>query len=156
MEVRPIRYNKTQFFPSSGSVLTNVWMHHLDTDYVYTEKGLMSITQGCSKFLNKSWKQYPIKKHLNRHQPLILKTIQIRRTRHTRHFWSSEDVFMCDFLLWTPSHERASAGRPVRNYRQQLCTDTGCRLEHLSETMDDSDGCLGRVRETLATIVDML
>ena len=38
MVVRPIRWNKTQFFASSGCVHTNIWMHHLDTDYGYIEK----------------------------------------------------------------------------------------------------------------------
>ena len=46
---------------------------------------------------------------------------------------------MSDVLLWTPSHGRASIGRPARTYLQQLCMDTGCSLEDLLEAIDDRD-----------------
>ena len=38
--------------------------------------------------LNKSWKQHPTK-HV--YLPLIMKTIQVRRTRHAEHGWRSKD-----------------------------------------------------------------
>ena len=67
------------------------------------------------------------------------KTNQIRRTRNAGHCWRSKDEFICDALLWTPSHGRASVGRPIRTYLKQLCTDTGCSLEDLLEVMDNRD-----------------
>ena len=44
-----------------------------------------------------------------------------------------------------------SVGRPARTYLQQLCTDTGCSLEDLLETMDDRDGERERVRKIRAS-----
>ena len=41
--------------------------------------------------LNKSWKHHPTKRQLYGHQPPISKTIQIRRTRHVGHCWSSKN-----------------------------------------------------------------
>ena len=32
MEIRPDRYNETQFLPGSGRVDTAVWMHYLDAN----------------------------------------------------------------------------------------------------------------------------
>ena len=43
-------------------------------------------------------------------------------------------------------------GRPARTYRQQLCTDTGCNLEYLPETMNDRDGQRERVRKTVQVV----
>ena len=47
--------------------------------------------------------------------------------------------------MWTPSHERAKAGRPARNYIQQLCADTGCSPEDLPEVMGDREEWRERV-----------
>ena len=43
-------------------------------------------------------------------------------------------------LQWTPSHGRAKAGRPARNYIQQLCADTRCNPKDLLGAMDDREG----------------
>ena len=32
MEIRPDRYNETQFLPGSGRIDTAIWMHYLDAD----------------------------------------------------------------------------------------------------------------------------
>ena len=32
MEIRPNRYNETQFLPGSGCVDTAIWMHHMDAN----------------------------------------------------------------------------------------------------------------------------
>ena len=66
-------------------------------------------------------------------------TIQIRRTKNVRHGWISKDELISNVLLWTPSHGRASVGRPARTYLQQLSKNTGCRLEDLPGAMDDRD-----------------
>ena len=89
--------------------------------------------------LNKFWRQHPIKQQLYGHQPPITKTIKIRRTRHAGHCWRSRDELVSDVLLWTPSHGRAKAGRSVRTYIQQLCTDTGCSSRDLPKAMDDRE-----------------
>ena len=65
------------------------------------------------------------------HLPPIMKTIQVKRTRHARHCWRSRNELISDVLLWTPTHDRAKAGRPARTYIQQLCEDTGCCPEDL-------------------------
>ena len=100
--------------------------------------------------MNRSWRQHPTKQQLYDHQPLITKTIQIRRTRHAGHCWRSRDELISDVLLWTPSHGRAKAGRPTRTYIQQLCEDTGCIPEDLPEAMNDRDRWWERVRDNRA------
>ena len=77
----------------------------------------------------------------------LLKTIQVRWTRYVGHCWRSEKGFIGEVLLWTPTHGRASFSRPARTYSHQFCTDTGCSLEDLPETMVYRDGWRERERE---------
>ena len=97
--------------------------------------------------LNKSWRQQPTKQQLYDHIPPITKTIYVRQTRHAGHCWRSRDKLISDILLWTPSHGQAKARWPARAYIQQLCADTGYRLEDLSGAMDDRDGWRERIRQ---------
>ena len=83
--------------------------------------------------LNKSWRQHLTRHQLYGHLLPITKIIQVRRTRHAGHCWRSRDELIRDVLLWTPTYNRAKAGRPVRTYIQQLCEDTGCSPEDLPE-----------------------
>ena len=85
------------------------------------------------------------------HLPSISKTIQIRQTRHSGQCWRSKKELISDVLLLTPSHRRASVGRPARTYQQKLCTDTGSRLEDKLEAMDDGDEWRERVWEIRAS-----
>ena len=101
--------------------------------------------------LNKSWQQHPTRHQLYGHLPPITKTIQVRRTRHAGHCWRSRDELIRDVLLWTPTHDRAKAGRPARTYIQQLCEDTGCCPEDLSRAMNDREEWRYRVRDIRAT-----
>ena len=100
--------------------------------------------------LNKFWRQRPTKQQLYGHLLPIAKTNKIRQTRHAGHCWKSRDELISDVLLWTPSHGRAKAGRPARNYIQQLCVDTGCSPEDVPEVMDDREGWRERVRDIRA------
>ena len=75
---------------------------------------------------------------------------QVRRTRHAEHCWRSRDEVVRDVLLWILSHRRTKAVGPARTYIQQLCVDTGCSPEDLSEAMDDRKGWLERARDTHA------
>ena len=69
----------------------------------------------CLFHISVSWVCYnPTKQQLYDHQPAIMKTIKIRRTRHAGHCWRSRDELISDTLLWTPSHGRAKAGRPAQ------------------------------------------
>ena len=104
-------------------------------------------TRMLRAILNESWKQYLTKQQLYGHLPSITKTIKVRRTRHVAHCWRSKGVLISDVLLWTPSHGRTKAGRPVRTYMQQLCADKGCSLEGLPEAMDDREGWRERVSD---------
>ena len=89
--------------------------------------------------LNKSWKQHPTKQQLYCHLPPIFEAIQIRRTRDVGLCLRSKHEIISNVLLWTPSHGRASVGRPARTYQQQLSADTGCCLEDLPGPMYDWD-----------------
>ena len=48
-------------------------------------------TRMMQAILNKSWQQHPTRHQLYGHLPLIIKTIQVRWTRHARHCWRSKD-----------------------------------------------------------------
>ena len=86
-------------------------------------------TRMLCAILNKSWRQHPTRHQLYGHLPPIMKTIQVRRTRHAVHCWRSWDELIRDVLLWIPTHGRAKAGRPARTYIQQLCEDTDVVLK---------------------------
>ena len=92
-------------------------------------------TRMLRAILNKSWRQHPTTHQLYGHLPPIMKTIQVRRTRHAGHCWRSRDELISDVLLWTPTHGRAKAGRPGQTYIQQLCEDIGCCPGDLPEAM---------------------
>ena len=107
-------------------------------------------TRMLRALLNKSWRQHPTKQQLYGHLPPIKKTIKARRTRHLGHCWRSGHELISYLFLWTPSHGRAKAGQAARTYIQQLCWDTGCSPEGLSEAMNDSEGWRERVRDIRA------
>ena len=104
-------------------------------------------TRMLQVIFNKSCRQQSTKQQLYSHFPPIMKTIQVRQTRHARQCWRSWDKLIRDILLWTPSHGRAKAGEPAKTYIQQLGADTGCSLEDLQEAMDNIEGWQERVRE---------
>ena len=81
------------------------------------------------------------------HLPPIMKTIQVRRTRHAGHCWRNRDGLISDVLLWTPTYGRAKAGWPARTYIQQLCEDTWCSPEDLPREMNDREKWRERVRD---------
>ena len=101
--------------------------------------------------LNKPWLQHPTRHQLYGHLPPITKTIQVRRTRHAGHCRRSRGELVSDVLLWTPIYGRTKAGRPARTYIQQLCEDTGCSPEDLSEAMNDWEKWRERVRDIRAS-----
>ena len=107
-------------------------------------------TRMLRAILNKSWRQQPRRHQIYSHLPPITKTIQVRRTRHAGHCWRSRDELISDVLLWTPTYGRAKAGRQARTYIQQLCEDTGCRLDDQPEAMNDREKWRERVRDIRA------
>ena len=104
-------------------------------------------TRMLRAILNKSWRQHPTRHQLYGHLPPITKTIQVRRTRHAGHCWRSRDELISNVLLWTPTYDRAKAGRPARTYTQQLCEDTECSPGGLPEAMNDREKWRERVRD---------
>ena len=101
--------------------------------------------------LNKSWWQHPTRHQLYGHLPPIMKTIQVRRTRHAGHCWRSRDELISDVLLWTPTYGQAKAGQPARTYIQQLCEGMGCSPEDLPEAMNDREKWRERVKDIRAS-----
>ena len=108
-------------------------------------------TRMLRAILNKSWRQHPTRHQLYGHLTPIMKTIQVRRTRHAGHCWRSRDELISDVLLCNPTHGRAKAGRPARTYIQQLCEDTGCSSEDLPEAMNNREKWRERVRNIHVT-----
>ena len=100
--------------------------------------------------LNKSWRQNHTRHQLYGHLPPIMKTIQVRQTRHAGHCWRSRDELISDVLLWTPTYGQAKAGWPARTYIQQLCEDTGCSPKDLPEAMNNWEKWRERVRDIRA------
>ena len=125
------------------------------TMWTLTKRIEKKLDGNCTKMLqailNKSWKQYPTKRQLNGHLPLVSKAIQIRWTRYAGHCWISKDELINDVFLGTPLHELEGDGRPAGIYLQQLLRDTGRSLENLPEAMDDRDEWRERVREICAS-----
>ena len=107
-------------------------------------------TRMLRAILNKSWQQHPTRHQLYGHLSAIMKTIQVRQTRHAGHCWRSRDEFIIDVLQWTPTYGWAKAGQPARKYIQQLCKDTGCTLEDLSKAMNDREKWRERLRDISA------
>ena len=104
-------------------------------------------TRMLRAILNQSWRQHSTRHQLYCHLPPIMKTIQVRRTRHAGHCWRSKDELISDVFLWTPAYGRPKAGRPARTYIQQQCEDTGCSPEDLPEAMNDKEKWRERVRD---------
>ena len=124
-----------------GTTLTLTEEKKLDGNY----------TRMLRAILNKSWRQHHTRHQLYGHLPPITKTTQVRKTRHAGLCWRSRDELIRDVLLWTPTHDRAKAGRPERTYIQQLCEDTGCCPEDLPEAMNDREKWRERARDIRAT-----
>ena len=139
-----------QFLPSSGRIDTAIWIHYLDVNKMAGKKLDDNYTRMLRAILNKSWRQHPTKHQPYGHLRAIMKTIQVRRTRHVGHCWRSRDKFISDALLWTPTYGQAKAGWPARTYIQQLFEDTGCSPEDLPEAMNDREKWRERVRDICA------
>ena len=118
--------------------LTKLLEKKLDGNYTRTLRAI----------LNKSWRQHPTRHQLYGHLPPIMKTIQVRRTRHAGHCWRSRDELISNVL---PTNGRAKAGRPARTYIQLLCEDTECSTEDLPEAMNDWEKWRDRVRDIRAS-----
>ena len=152
MEIRPDRWNETQFLPGSDGIDTPVWMHYLDANKTAGEEAGRQLHKNVSYNIEQVLATTPTTKHqLYGHLPPIMKTIQVRRTRHAGHCWRSWDELISDVLLWTPTYGRAKAGRPARIYIRLLCEDTRCSPEDLPEAMNDWEKWRERVRDIRAS-----
>ena len=129
---------------------------HESTIWTLTERHEKKLNGNCTRMLrailNKSLRQHPTRHQLYGHLPLIMKTIQVRWTRHVGHCWKIRDELISDLLLWTSTYSRAKAGRPARTYIQQLYEDTGCSPEDLPEAMNDREKWREKVRLSVLVI----
>ena len=124
------------------------------TTWTLTKRLEKKLDGNCTRMLrailNKSWRQHPTRHQLYGHLPPIMKTIQVRWTRHAGHCWRSRNELISDVLLWTPKYSQAKAGQPAWTYLQQLCEDMGCGPKDLPEAMNDREKWLERVRDIRA------
>ena len=125
-----------QSFPSSGHVHITIWMHHKDAEKSYGEKVWQQLHKNAT--FHKSAAIRPPNSHL--------KNLQIWWTRHAGLCWRSKDNLISNALLWTPSHRRANVRWLAETYLRQLCVNTGCSLEDLSEVMENRNEWQERVR----------
>ena len=101
---------KRSFFQAAVNVDTAVWMHYLDAYKTAGEEARRQL----HKYVASNIEQF-LAATLPRHQrygylPPIMKTIQVRRTRHAGHCWRSRDELISDVIIWTPTYSRAKAG----------------------------------------------
>ena len=130
-----------QFLPSSVRMIL-LFVCTKWTLIKHMEKKLNgNYTRMLQAILNKSWRQHPTKQQLYGHLSSIMKTIQVKQTRHAGHCWRIKD----NVLLG-----RAKVGQPARTYLQQLYADTGCSPDDIPGAMDDRDRLQERVREICA------
>ena len=64
-------------------------------------------------------------------------TIYVRQRRHARQCWRSKNDFICDVLLYTPSHTRGRVFWPAKTNIHQLRGNTGGNREDQPEAVDD-------------------
>ena len=121
------------------------------TPWTLTKRLEKKIDSNYTRMLQAKLNNTPQKHQLCGHLPPIMKSIQVRRTRHAGHCWRSRDELINDVLLWTPTYGRAKAGRPARTYIQQQCEDTGCSPEDLPEAMNDREKWRERVKDIRAS-----
>ena len=155
MEVRPDRWNETQFLPSSAVV--SILLYGCTTLTTLTKRMEKKLdgnsTRMLRAILNKSWKQYPTKHQLYGYLPPIAKTIKIRRTRHEKtllvkqgraHKWCSP---------MDPPHmaEQKQDDHLEPTYSSSVL-DTGCSSGDLPEAMNDREEWRERVRDIRAGV----
>ena len=124
------------------------------TTWTLTKRLKKKLGSNCTimlrAILNRSWRQHPTKQQLFGHLPPIMKTVQIRGTRHAGHCWRSRDELIIDVLQWNPSHGRAKVVWPAWTYIQQFSEDTGCSPDNLPKAMNDRERGRERVRDISA------
>ena len=137
---------KRSFFQAAVVSILLYWRTTRTLTKRLEEKLDGNYTRMLRAILNMSWRQNPARHQLYGHLPPIMKTIQVRRTRHAGHCWRSGDELISDVLLWT----RAKAGRPTRTFIQQLCEDKECSPEDQPEAMNEMEKWRERARDIRA------
>ena len=105
---------------------------------------------GCTTWTSTKRLEKKLDGNYTRIRPILNKSWW-QHLRHARRCWGSRDELISDVLLWSPTYGRAKAGRPGRTYIQQLCEDTGCNPEDLSEAMNDREKWRKRVKDIRAS-----
>ena len=85
----------------------------MDSIKMAGEEARQQLHKNATSNLEQVLRQHPTRHQLYGHLPPIMKTIQVRQTRHAGHCWRSRDELISNVLLWTPTHGRAKAGRPA-------------------------------------------
>ena len=140
MDIWFLRWYKTWIIPSSSCISTTVWMHHLESNEMLREKARCELNKNATCCFEQVLKAtshktvgvWPLTSHLTNHarniNNMCLGTAgEVRKNS------------MSNVLLRTPTHKRASFGRPARVYIHQPCVDPGYSLEGLPGAMDDLD-----------------
>ena len=85
---------------------------------------------------NKHWNLHLTNEELYKNIPKISDTIRKQRLRFAGHCWRSKDELASDLLLWNPTHDKRSRGRPRNSYIDQLKEDTMLKIEELPTAVD--------------------
>ena len=92
-----------QFLQGSGRIDTAIWMHYMDSNKMTGEEARRQLHKNAASNLEQVLAA-TTRHQLYGHLPPIMKTIQVRRTRHAGHCWRSRDELISDVLLWTPTY----------------------------------------------------
>ena len=102
-------------------------------------------TRMLRAILNKSWRQHPTRHQLYGHLLPIMKTIQVRRTRHAGHCCRSRDELISDVLLWTPTYGRAKQDDQLEHTFSSYARIRDVAPEDLPGAMNDREKWRERV-----------
>ena len=97
--------------------------------------------------LDISWKSHTSNKVLYGELPKVSDKIMKRRLQFAGHCVRSTGEVVSDLVLWKPVHGKRNAGRPMLNYVDTLCQDTGLEPNEMKTCMED--------RQVWRTIIDV-
>ena len=140
-----------QFLPGSGRIDTAIWMHYLDSKKTVGEEAKRQLHKNAASNLEQVLAATPHKTPTVRPPASYHENYSSWANKTCRTLLEKQGQTHKWYTLMDPTHGRAKAGQPARTYIQQLCEDTGCSPEDLSEVMNVMEKWRERVGDIRAT-----